>query len=120
MKMLPKYIVVGVLLVLSASCAAAQGVFRSDCTGILVEEDGDLQLKPEYCEQYHLVLKRRLVGCNTAVWCDASLEAEPSISKRVRAVCSVGDRCRIKGEVRGRGAFMWTEITLVRKLSGKK
>jgi hypothetical protein len=121
-----KSIVVALALLLSISCAAAQGVFRSDCTGTLVEKDEGLQLQPEVCEQYHLVLRRRLVGCKAAAWCDASFEIdkrgkwETPILERVKAACNVGDRCRVRGLVQGRGVFYWTEIASVKKLSDKR
>jgi hypothetical protein len=116
-----KCIAASLALMLGVSSAAAQGIFRSDCTGTVVEENTVLRLEPEACKQYHLVLKRRLVGCKQAVWCFATLGWDgTSIRERVKAACNVGDRCRVKGLVQGRGAFEWTEITSVKKLSNKR
>jgi hypothetical protein len=51
-------------------------------------------------------------------WCDAEITGKDK--GRVLDACTVGDRCEIKGVIRGHGAFGWVKITSVRSLKQKK
>jgi len=70
-----------------------------NCSGILVQEEGIFQLKPDQ---------------GMLPWCGADIEDKDK--GRVLAVCKVGSRCEIKGVINGHGAFSWVKITSVRSL----
>jgi hypothetical protein len=74
-----------------------------NCSGILIQDEGTYQLKPDE---------------GMLAWCDAEIEGKDK--GRVLDACTVGDRCEIKGVIRGHGAFGWVKITSVRSLKQKK
>jgi hypothetical protein len=81
---------------------------RFVCKGILVQEEGVYQLKPDK---------------GMLAWCDASIgDAVGDIGNdfsasllvnRVLNTCKPGDHCEIRGTIRGHGAFSWTAISSV-------
>ncbi|RXT41957.1 hypothetical protein B5V03_25995 [Bradyrhizobium betae] len=74
---------------------------RFTCSGVLAEEQGILLLTPDQ---------------NMLTWCDADIDDK--YRSRVLNVCKLGDRCEIKGTIRGHGAFGWVEInSIVRTVS---
>jgi hypothetical protein len=74
---------------------------RFACRGIMAEEQGVLLLTPDQ---------------NMLTWCDAEIGDKDR--SRVLNVCKIGDRCEIKGTIRGHGTFGWVEIdTIVRPAS---
>ncbi|EJN15563.1 hypothetical protein PMI42_00855 [Bradyrhizobium sp. YR681] len=76
---------------------------RFTCRGVLAEEQGVLKLTPDQA---------------MLTWCDADIDDKDR--GRVLNVCKVGDRCEIKGTIRGHGAFGWVEIkSIVRPVSPK-
>ena len=66
---------------------------RFTCRGVLAEEQGGLRLTPDQ---------------NMLTWCDADIDDKDR--SRVLNVCRLGNRCEIKGTIRGHGAFGWVEI----------
>ncbi len=76
---------------------------RFTCRGILAEDQGSLKLTPDQ---------------NMLAWCDADIDDKDG--GRVLDVCKLGDRCEIKGTIRGHGTFGWVEIkSIVRPVSSK-
>jgi hypothetical protein len=69
---------------------------RFTCRGILAEEQGALQLRPDQ---------------NMLTWCDADIDDKDR--GRVLSVCKLGDHCEIKGIIRGHGTFGWVAITSI-------
>jgi hypothetical protein len=69
------------------------------CVGILVRDDGTYRLTPD---------PRMLT------WCDADIA--DAYKDRVLDACKLGNRCEIKGTIRGRGAFGWVEIASVKAI----
>jgi Bacterial SH3 domain len=106
--------VIGLALV-GYSTAAVVGATKTDsrfiwpknsqfnCSGILIQDEGTYQLKPDE---------------GMLAWGDAEIEGKDK--GRVLDACTVGDRCEIKGVIRGHGAFGWVKITSVRSLKQKK
>jgi hypothetical protein len=74
-----------------------------NCRGILAQDEGTYQLKRDE---------------NMLTWCDADIDEKDK--GRVLDTCTVGDRCEIKGVIRGHGAFAWVKITSVRSLAQEK
>jgi hypothetical protein len=74
-----------------------------NCRGILVQDEGTFQLKRDE---------------DMLTWCDADIDEKDK--GRVLDTCTVGDRCEIKGVIRGHGAFAWFKVTSVRSLEQKK
>jgi hypothetical protein len=74
-----------------------------NCSGILIQGEGTYQLKPDE---------------GMLVWCDAEIEGKDK--GRILDACTVGNRCEIKGVIRGHGAFLWVKITSVRPLSRRE
>jgi Bacterial SH3 domain len=70
-----------------------------NCSGILIQDEGTYQLKPDE---------------GMLAWCDAEITGKDK--GRVLDACTLGDRCEIKGVIRGHGAFGWVKITSVRSL----
>ena len=85
-------VVILFVLMLSTSCATAGPPMNLKCTGILTEEDGELQLKPDAGSAL----------CRGAIF---EKDYEPKIFKRARTTCGVRTRCRIRGIVRGYAGF---------------
>ncbi|SEM72922.1 hypothetical protein [Bradyrhizobium sp. OK095] len=74
---------------------------RFTCRGVMAEEQGVLLLTPDQ---------------NMLTWSDADIDDKDRI--RVLKVCKLGDRCEIKGTIRGHGTFGWVEInSIVRPVS---
>jgi hypothetical protein len=69
-----------------------------NCSGILIQDEGTYQLKPDD---------------GMLTWCDAEIEDKDK--SRVLDACTVGERCEIKGVIRGHGNFFWVKITSVRR-----
>jgi hypothetical protein len=72
------------------------------CTGILMKRDA-YQLHPDK---------------GMLTWCDAELADEEET--RVLKTCAPGDRCEIKGIIKGHGAFSGVKIHSVRRISRSK
>ena len=73
------------------------------CSGILAQEQGTYRLAPD---------QRMLT------WCDADIDNKDK--GRVLDACKLGDRCKIKGTIRGHGTFGWVEITSVKAALGSR
>src|SRR5262245_45170226 len=78
------------------------------CTGVLTAKEGELRLDPDK---------------GMLAWCWALFDGPEGYgvtkfdaAKRVKATCSVGDRCQVKGTIQGHGEFFWTKIISVKKL----
>lgn len=69
------------------------------CGGVLAKEQTTYRLTPDP----HML-----------AWCDAYIEDKDK--DRVLGVCKLGNRCEIKGTIRGHGAFGWVEITSVKAI----
>jgi hypothetical protein len=51
-------------------------------------------------------------------WCDAEIGDKDE--GRVLGACKLGQRCEIKGTIRGHGTFGWVEINSVKALPDGK
>ncbi len=78
------------------------GGFQQDCRGVLKNDD-----------EYGLILKNYQSNILWDTWCDAEID---DLSNKVLKVCSIDDRCEIRGRVTGHGAFHWNRIDQVTKL----
>jgi hypothetical protein len=70
------------------------------CRGLLAHEEDAYRLAPDQ---------------GVLVWCDADIGDKDS--GRVLNVCKLGDRCEIKGTIRGHGAFGWVEISSIKGMA---
>jgi hypothetical protein len=66
------------------------------CRGVLAHEQGTYRLTPDQ---------------GMLAWCDADIDDKDK--DRVLDTCKLGDRCEMKGIIRGHGAFGWVEVTSI-------
>jgi hypothetical protein len=71
------------------------------CSGVLAQEQGTYRLTPDQ---------------GMLTWCDADIDDKDK--GRVLDACKLGDRCEIKGTIRGHGTFGWVKITSVKAARG--
>jgi hypothetical protein len=67
------------------------------CSGVLVQEQGGYRLTPDQ---------------GMLAWCDADIDDQDK--DRVLVACKLGERCEIKGTIRGHGTFRWIAFTSVK------
>jgi hypothetical protein len=67
------------------------------CRGVLVQEQGGYRLSPDQ---------------GMLAWCDADIDDQDK--NRVLDACKLGDRCEIKGIIRGHGTFHWIGFTSIK------
>lgn len=90
------------ILALTSAAQAAPSKSQS-CSGVLVQQDGEYQLKPD---------------TGSGLWCDAIISTGEYIGganlvRQVLKVCTVNSRCRIEGSYEGHGVFYWNKISKV-------
>jgi hypothetical protein len=72
------------------------------CSGVLTQEQGTYRLASDQ---------------GMLTWCDADIDDK--YKGRVLDACKLGDRCEIKGTIKGHGAFWWVDITSVKAAPAK-
>lgn len=70
--------------------------FLQDCRGVL-----------KITDEYGLFLKNYPSNDKWDSWCDAELDG---MKEKVLKICSLNNKCEIKGNVEGHGAFEWVYI----------
>jgi hypothetical protein len=77
---------------------------KFDCRGIVIQEDGSYQLRPD---------------AGMLAWYDADIDDEEAgrgTINRLLEDCKLGEHCRIRGTIKGHGAFFWIKIISVQPL----
>jgi hypothetical protein len=76
--------------------------FVQNCRGKLVKDD-----------EYGLSLENYPSNNLWDTWCDAGID---DLSDKVLKVCSINNKCEIRGQVMGHGVFHWHQINQVSKI----